>query len=114
MTKLEIIDFVVTHFTTHDRSFVPIQGCVYNGQNGEHCAFALMCEQPESLPEGRCASACLSHGVILKPQFVGFKDTFYDDIQLLHDRDYFWISLKGEGLSAVGLEHVATLKKQYK
>ena len=114
MTKLEIIDFVVNHFTTHDRSISANGDCLYNGPNGEHCAFALMCEHPELLTEGQATKYCLMDGAVLKPEFSGFKDTFYDDIQLLHDRDYFWISLKGEGLSDKGLKHVATLKKQHK
>jgi len=114
MTKLEIISFIVTHFTTHNRSIDPIEACLYNGPNGEHCAFALMCEQPKLLPEGITVTQCLHHGAILKPEFAGFKDTFYNDIQLLHDFKSYLISEKGEGLSDKGLVFVAELKEKYK
>lgn len=118
MTTHEIIDYIAGYYNLGNRSVVEekiadvIPLCVYNGSGGKHCAFALMCINPQSLIEGQGARDLLhTYGdSILKPEFRGHPFRFYDDIQSLHDRSGNWTET---GLSEEGEEEVAALKLKY-
>ena len=110
-TKLEIIDFVVSHFTNNPRSMGADGYCKYNGPNGEHCAFALMCENPKELPEG-----FIRFGMArIKPEFDGYSEDFYHDVQSLHDNSGNWKATpEGNELTPLGVKVVEILKEKYK
>ena len=110
-TRIEIIDFIVNHFETNPRSINEDGDSFYNGPNGEHCAFAILCENPEELPEG-----FIRFGIArIKPEFDGQSKEFYSGIQLLHDRDYYWKKTpEGNKLTQEGINEVKKMKKRYK
>lgn len=126
MTEIEVIDFTVEHFQNNPRSLgsyknivtgLEISGCVYNGENGEHCAFALFCENPKDLIEGRRASMLLiDETARLKPEVSHIRDKFWSDLQGLHDSDEYWSGVKGQvqSLSLMGENKVKDMKKMYK
>ena len=116
MTKLEIIDYVVEHYKTNPRSIGINGGCVYNGINGSHCAFGLMCSNPEELTEGE-GVVFLIRGNIprIKPEFSGHSEWFYVAIQLLHDYGSYWEETpEGNELTQKGIKEVEKLKERYK
>src|SRR6188768_3809277 len=96
-TRIEIIDEIAGHYNLLNRSTVypngsAIVNCRYNGPEGKHCAFAYMCIDPSTLQEGLAATAQLQkYGQdILKPEFRGYDNYFYQDIQYLHDEKSNW------------------------
>lgn len=113
MTTHEIIDYIAGYYNLDNRSTdAPKIMCVYNGPDGKHCAFALMCIDSTLLEEGKNASAILrlNSDSILKPEFRGYSPEFYDDVQRLHDCSENWTKT---GLSPEGEDKVAALKERY-
>ena len=116
MSASQIIDYVVNHFENNRRSMGADGFCKYNGLNGEHCAFAILCENPEGFVEGWFPGTLINKRIAkLKPEFAGQSTYFYQDIQSLHDYNDFWIETEtGNELSQDGIEKVKELKKLYK
>ena len=98
-----------------------ITECLYLGPNGNRCAFSRVCENTERVneilrnSEDSMASVVLTkHGFdILKEEYRHLKNTlFWDDIQCLHDKDFFW-DLQKNKLSKAGLSNLEQLYKLY-
>ena len=111
----EIIDFIANHYNTGNRAVEAVGGgnyCRYNTPDGKQCAFAIMCIEPETLPEGVGASAHLTNlgAEILKPEFRGYNFHFYNVIQHFHDKEEYW---NENGLTDKGKKKVAELKIKY-
>jgi hypothetical protein len=117
-TKVEILDEIVEYYTNNPRSLGE-RGCLYNGPNGEHCAFALMCIDPTKLAEKAAASSNLrARGdVILKEEYRGYEADFYDEIQSIHDAGTNWLvnepGKPGGGLSETGQRKVKLYRECY-
>lgn len=111
-TKHEIIDEIAGHYSLKNRSVDGINSCVYNGPNGELCAFAYMCLNPASLTEGQDAEdmIMIRGQDILKEEYRGHPQHFYLDIQSLHDAKENWTDV---GLSAMGKIKVRDLKEMW-
>ena len=121
MTEIEIIDKTVEHFSSNPRSigvYIDSFGeetsdCVYNGPNGEHCAFAFWCENPQDLREGYSAGVLIGDGTaIMKTEAQGRSPFFWNQIQRLHDLNSYWED-KGFKLSILGEQFVDLLKTEY-
>lgn len=125
MTKIEIINYVKTWFETHPRSVVENDNadpnektsCVYNGPNGEKCAFALFVKDSYILEENQQATECLErYGVdILKDEVKNHEGIFWNDIQWFHDHDNNWIKTDtGNILTENGVNIYKYLLENYK
>ncbi len=115
MNTHEIIDLIVkTYSAPGSRSVTPEGFCLYNGPDGKHCAFALMCSDPESLPERRLAITIIkeSGDKILKPEFRGHSESFYAQCQHLHDSAHDWDMVNG-GLTEDGENRVRWMKQNF-
>ena len=115
-SRIEIIDFIVSHFENNPRSLSESGDCLYNGPNGSHCAFAIMCSNPEKLPEGKGVFSLIQKRIPkIKPEFAGYSTGFYRDIQSLHDYDGNWIKTpEGNELTLLGVKEVERLKYFHK
>ena len=116
MTPNQIIDYVVNHFSKNPRSLNEQGNCKYNGLNGTHCAFAILCVNPKELNDGLTLNDNLIRKIaILKPEFAGQSFQFYKDIQELHDYGNHWIKTpEGNELTESGIYKVEKLKERYK
>lgn len=116
MNPHQIIDLIVKTYSPLGARSLEKDGrsCVYNGPNGKHCAFAMMCSNPEGLEEGVVASSLL-HSLgfgILKPEFRGFPVDFYTQCQRLHDFGTYWDPILG-GLTDGGRREVEVMKRDF-
>lgn len=134
MTKLEIFREIIGYYIVdpkNRRSLTPHQHtgeliCVYNGPDGKHCAFARVLIDPSKASEGFIASATIREhntllwefGVygeipkpgLLKPQYDGHKSSFWNRVQLFHDKNENWIET---GLSEIGQEKYDSLIEEF-
>lgn len=108
----EIIDETVEFYSNNPRSVEGDQ-CLYHGPNGAMCAFARMVANPERLIEGKNCLYLMEYleGIVIKPEYSGYKRDFYRSIQRLHDYSDNW-ECDG-GLSKEGKNEVYRLKHQY-
>ena len=100
-TKAEILELVASTYNLNNRSKkMNINECFYS-KDGRTCAFGMLCVDPSELVEGKKAHWNINNlGMdIIKPEFRGHENDFYDEIQTLHDGDEFW---NENGLSASG------------
>ena len=127
LTKLQIIEETVEFYSQDvSRRSKGEYGCMYNGENNTHCAFARCMINPSQALEGKTASYCLSGnsynnigimnqvGVtdhLLKEEYQGHEMLFWNKIQSLHDDDDNW---NPNGLTDSGIENVKILKEKYK
>lgn len=117
MTPHDVIDFVVDYFgaDTQRRSRNARGQCVYRGLEGRLCAFALFVSNPEALIE-QCSSHMQLAPVRLReevqhlPHLQSHRN-FWLDVQVLHDRNFYWRS-EG-GLTESGVSFVQELKKRW-
>jgi hypothetical protein len=93
MTKQEefITKTLLPYFTGEEEfSIGPAGGCVYNGPNGAHCAFAKCVKRPDNLEEEGSASKMLREKgfSILTDEALGmgFATEEWNVIQGIHDR----------------------------
>lgn len=113
MTTHEVIDLIANTYTLHTRSVNDYGNCMYVGNNNRICAFAMMVlpEMRYKLKESAPADNLLIDGIItqqdLLPEFRGFDNNFYYDMQYLHDKAHFWTD---NGLSEEGKIEVEHLK----
>jgi hypothetical protein len=116
LTAHQIIDETVEFYSKNARSFdLSGRSCLYNGAKGEKCAFSRCCKNSivSSLKEGAgCASftnnSSLDH--LLQPQYHGQSVRFWQDIQALHDGNWFWLN---NCLIPEGINKVQELKLKY-
>ena len=95
---VEIVDHVVSWFSTHPRS-AGETGCKHI-MGSRRCAFALICkDDPETNRqlkklEGKTCFAHIEPGIwlgMLRPEFAGHNPEFYRSLQQLHDTDVNWV-----------------------
>ena len=115
LTAHEIIDETVEYYQNNPSSIGKnIDGsnsCLYNGPNGEKCAFSRCCTDDSRFIEGHCASGLLNIGRSkLLPQYEGHSESFWDDLQSLHDSDDNW---DGNRLTEYGQNRVLRIKNIY-
>jgi hypothetical protein len=119
LSAIEIIDETVEFYENNSRSLNPTPkdaeyGCLYNGPNGEVCAFArcVLPEYRDKLEEGKNAYRHLvekGYGDdMLMEQYRGHCYVFWNNLQNLHDSNEFWENRK---LSPAGIEYVERFKQ---
>ncbi len=127
MTKKEIIYETVEWYKTHPRSvrhdeYGHYVGCYYfypGRENTTMCAVGrcidpLQAELIKLKDINDSPASALSHIVggldkVLKEQYRGHSENFWDALQELHDMDSYWDKKK---LSTAGLAHMAYLLTQ--
>jgi hypothetical protein len=117
LTAHQIIDETVEYYQNNPRS-LNREGkvfnetgdilCLYNGVNGEKCAYARCCTPDSEFEEGRSAS-CQNKATLL-PQYEGHPQSFWIGIQTLHDTNCYW---DGNRLTEEGIKKVEYLKSHY-
>ena len=107
LTAHEIIDETVEYYQNNPRS-KDDNRCLYNGPNGEKCAFSRCCTPDSKFKEGRGSG--LQVEVILLPQYEGQSKLFWNEIQNLHDTDNYW---DGNTLTKLGEYEVLRMKNEY-
>ena len=121
MSAVDVVDFVVEYFSADParRSLNPHVGvlcgarCLYCGEGGRLCAFALFVRETDlcHLVENESASENLCiHGVLLRPEVehLSFFGHFWDEVQVLHDSDCMW---DNRGLTPVGEAHYRRVRR---
>lgn len=117
-TALEIIDETAAFYKNENRSVVGVT-CVYVGPGERRCAFSRCCSE-----EGIKKLAQIDTGPVsmqsaktfedvdkfLKPEYHGFSNEFWGDIQNLHDIERNW---NDQGLSKEGVSSVSLLKLKW-
>lgn len=115
-TTEQIIEETANHYNSNNRSLLfdslgkPVyrygsktQSCAYNGKGDKKCAIARCCnEEIDREYEGRSAHVILEEfgQNILKPEYRGHKNEFWDKLQQLHDNPDNW---NEDGLTKDGL-----------
>lgn len=126
-TAHQIIDEIAAKYTSNTRSMKVLNDsnfmgdtletkslqCAYVGDEDRTCAFGHMCIDPSVLIEGKRAGIQIDKfgQEILKPEYRGQSNNFYNAVQNLHDTDQNWDEL---GLSQQGQNRVEILKRDYK
>ena len=121
LSAIEIIDETVEFYENNPRSLNPSPRsmfdpttCLYNGPNGEACAFArcVLPEHRKKLEEGKgCQNILNSYGDdILKEQYRGHHPGFWVNIQALHD---FESHCENGKLSQIGKDKVQLMKTKF-
>lgn len=119
LTKIEILDWIASQYTSETRSMR--KGlCCYFGQYGRRCAISKMCKDDEETEKalreidlfdypaiGDCDDYIMP---LMKPEFAGHEVEFYTDCQGLHDIKSNWDEL---GLSKTGLNKLRELKDKW-
>ena len=109
LTAHEIIDETIAFYQNNPRSKSEDGNCcLYNGPNGEKCAFSRCCTPDSEFKEGR--GSILQLNAILLPQYEGQSKRFWDEIQNLHDTDNYW---DGNTLTKLGEYEVLRMKNEY-
>ena len=115
LTVEQIVEETIEYYRTHSRSINPFSAqteCLYNGPNGERCAFSRCCIENavSKLTENKSAALIIDfHGdEILLPQYRGHNPLFWADLQSLHDINIYWVPNKygGNDLTIVGSKRV--------
>ena len=118
LSKLEIIEETVEYYKNNPRSLSLSGSCLYQGEDGELCAFArvVVPEERKYLTENEACSMLM--GIKLLPQYEKHeKDVeFWLDIQQLHDRSRNWTpnNSGGNDLTQDGKIFVNERKEKYK
>lgn len=123
-TKIQIIQEVKEHFENNPRSLRASQvnpdwgpSCVYNGLNGEHCAFAIFVKDKYKpnldAYEGFGASQVIDNlGFdIIKDEYKIENSDFWDDIQSFHDNKNYW---EDNSLTEKGIKYYNELISKYR
>lgn len=106
---VEIIDETVAYYSEDvSRRSVRYGQCLYKGPYGKRCAYARMCTDDSRFIEDRRAG--WQELAILKPEYYGYEDHFYEDLQGLHDSSAYWDE---SGLTPEGISQVQFLKHKY-
>jgi hypothetical protein len=125
LTKLEILNETIEFYSedVSKRSTALGFGCVYNGDNGTHCAIAR-CFIPFYKDQGKklhnntecniedflSADEVPSIDMLLEDRYHGHELQFWVELQRLHDFDKHW---NDKGLSELGEIKVEDMKEQF-
>lgn len=123
-TKLEIISETLRFYKKHPRSVDANDSCLYLGDDGERCAFSRCCKETKAVQarlvesEGMCVSSLYNFRRLLKPEYAGHDEHFWDHVQEIHDTQTNWIetgpAAKSRELSEQGKRLVKKLRAMYK
>lgn len=125
-TTKEIVEETVNYYAADisrrskvtDTSSEDFGFCRYLGPEGRRCAFSRCCKEDEETlgklesKEGRSAAKILSkfgEGV-LKEEYQGHSDYFWNSLQSLHDGDIYW---DFGGLTGWGEKKVREILEEY-
>jgi hypothetical protein len=113
LTQHDIIDETVEFYSNNPRSIHPLtKKCLYNGYNGEKCAFSRCCTNDSKFIEA--SNALGQNDAVLLPKYAHFllneNIGFWSSIQSLHDNDTYW---EENQLTDKGKNYVKDLKQQY-
>lgn len=122
MTKIEIIEDIVNHYSKDyfnlraTNGLGVLESCVYLANNGNMCAVGRYLKEPEkfktvTLPADLLIKKYSNN--ILKDNVKDHNPLFWYDMQKLHDNDYFWNKVD-KSLSDIGFKYVNILKEKYK
>lgn len=119
MTKLEIIEDTIKYYSedVSRRSITINNRCVYKGPDCKECAFQRVVVDDLSIYDGEyilSSAKSIIEGnpaIVFKPGYEGHEAGFWNSIQALHDRGYYWDK---NGLTTTGLLEVEALKEIYK
>jgi hypothetical protein len=111
LTKHQIIDETVKYYSNNPRSIGSDSTCVYNGPNGEKCAFSRCCTDNSEFKEGSGANT--QNKAVLLPQYAHYpiekNEYFWRRLQELHDVERYW----DKGLTPEGMDYVKILKEKF-
>lgn len=126
MTKLEIINETINHFSKDpsklrslDYTNIDKPLCAYNGANKTHCAVGR-CMLTKIKNQGKkfkyntgfSATSFIYERIkldtLLSPKYRGHEPSFWNDLQRLHDENQFW---NEKGLTTRGEAFVKYLKE---
>ena len=127
MTFAELVDKTVEYYSNNPRSLVLDgdahgSGCKYAGPNGERCAAARLCDESATDFEAmdsqdQCAWTDVHRMATLKPEYAHFTIEQIQDLQDLHDRDWYWLNPYGKsgavGLNGEGKKAAYNIKSRY-
>jgi hypothetical protein len=110
LTKIQIIEETVEFYSNNPRSLNSSR-CLYNGPNGEKCAFSRCCTEDSSFDEGDASN--VQDKAKLLPQYshIPYDDQFWMDLQEFHDITNNW---RDKDLTDIGLSCINKLKEKYK
>ena len=110
LSMLEILDETIEYYTHNPRGITDGEVCLYLTEDGKKCAVGR-CLVEGRIPttfEGGVPSLVRKYGTfLLKPQYRGYKEAFWTDLQTLHDRSYYWVV---GGLNDEGERYVNEIK----
>lgn len=115
-TKLEIIEETANYYNSNNRSTTPQGGCCYLSDDGNMCAVGRCLENPEEIQEGSFAGSFAEKLLdrlgddILKEEYQGHDKLFWNELQRLHDKEYYWDE---HGLTGEGRKYYEALKQKY-
>jgi len=111
--QLKLLRETRDYYLKHNRSVNEVGDCVYNGPNGEKCAFSRICIDPSLLPEETDIHEILGDfgKEILLPKWRSLDKWFLIEIQKFHDNAALW---EGQKLTKIGEEYYNTLIKTVK
>jgi hypothetical protein len=126
LTAIEIIAETVAYYSADvkRRSFVVENDprndgnntCVYQGPNGEKCAYSRCWKEGAYNPnyEENTADQLYQFGVtpddLVSERYMGHSDEFWYDLQMIHDGHPFWDE---NGLTDMGRIAVDNINKKY-
>jgi hypothetical protein len=112
LTKIQIIEETVEFYSNNSRSkSKDISTCLYNGPNGEKCAFSRCCTQDSFFNEGEQSKDQIDANLLPQYSHIPYDDQFWADLQDLHDTGDNW---RDKSLTNAGLTHLNKLKKKYR
>lgn len=119
LTKIEIINETISYYSedVNRRGLSKTGNCVYLSEDGTMCAVGRCLKEPEKfrnleeeinilLREGK------THNIndLLKEKYTGHNQLFWEDLQMLHDNNYYWNS---DGLTNGGKSKTEELLEKY-
>lgn len=112
-SKIEIINEVASHFNATNRALDPNGDCAYITEDGRKCAVGMFLNNAEDFLGDSTAAEhlLLKKGFgILKEEYRIENPFFWNDLQMLHDREMYWDE---KGLTQKGERQKALLIKAY-
>jgi hypothetical protein len=112
LTKIQIIEETISYYKINPRSLSEGSSqCLYNGPNGEKCAFSRCCTEDSSFNEQQSSNAQDKAKLLPQYSHIPYDDQFWMDLQEFHDMEANWdINV----LTSTGLNRVNKLKEMYK
>lgn len=107
-TMLETLDETTTAYTRITRAARTSGGCYYYMEGGRMCAVGRCMSKPQMFAHNGSRACELNLDPLLKPEYRGFPDDFWNKLQELHDESDNWDS---DGLTKAGRDVVLDIKE---